>query len=322
MVIASGVGAQLGFAEESTYGTYVAPTRFLPFEKESIKTETGKIRTAGLGLGRFHRTNKVRTYVKSAAGPVEFVVENKGFGLLFKHLLGSVASGNVGAVYTHTFTPDANALSGKFITLQVGRPDIGGTSRPFSFLGGKVTSWELAAALDEAVKLTPEFDFKAVDTGQSLAAASYSATPYDFTFVDGALTYAGSSKFARSFKVKVENMLATDRRGLGNTKKEPLGNGIATIEGELDCEWESLTEYGNWVNDTQAALVLTCTSPQIISGADAFKLIISIPKVELLGADTGVDGPDILKQPIQFKGLYDGSSQPITLTYITSDTAP
>lgn len=322
MVIASGIGAQLGFGEEGTYGTYAAPTRFLPFEKESLATDVGKVRSAGLGLGRFHRTNKVRSYIRGAAGSIDFVVENKGFGLLFKHMLGAVATANVGAVYTHTFTPDAAALLGKYLTTQVGRPAIDGTSHPLSFLGGKITSWELGASLDELVKLTPEFDFKDVTTAQGLAAASYAASPYDFTFVDGALSYGGSSKFAKSFKVKMDNMLATDRRGLTNTKREPLANGIASIEGEIGCEWESLADRAAWIADTQASLVLTCTSPQIISGADAFKLIVTMAKVELIEAEGRVEGPGVLQQPTKFKALFDGTLPIIKLEYITSDTAP
>lgn len=322
MVIASGIGGQLGIAEESSYGTYVEPDHFMPFEKESISIDAGKLRTAGIGLGRFHRTNKLRTYVKGCRGPVEFVVENKGFGLLLEHCLGAVATVNASPVYTHTFTPDASALLGKYLTLQVGRPDTGGTSRPLSFLGGKVTSWELAAALDQVVKLTPEFDFKAVTTGETLATASYAASPYDFTFVDGALTYGGSSKFAKSFKVKMNNGLYVERRGLGNTKLEPLAGAIAEIEGEIECEWEDLDEYNSWLNDTLAALVLTCTSPQTISSGNYFTLTVTIPKVELLKAEAMVDGPGVLKLPIPFKALYDGSNAIISVAYKTSDATP
>lgn len=322
MVIASGIGAQLGFVAESSYGTYVAPTRFLPFERESISLDLGKIRTNGIGLGRFDRTNKVRTYVKGARGRVDFVVENKGFGLLFKHCIGGVSSGNVGSVYTHTFTPDAAALKGLFSTWQIGRPSIDGTSRPMSFVGGKVASWELSANLDEAVKLGVDLDFKGATTAETLASASYASSPYDFTFVDGALTYGGSSKFTKSFRLKMDNGLGLDRRGLGNDKKEPLANGIASIEGELACEWEDLDDYAAAIADTQAALVLTCTSPQIISGSDEFQLIVTLPKIELLKAEAMVDGPSVLQQPTPFKALYDGSNAIISLAYVTSDTTP
>lgn len=322
MVIASGIGAQLGIGEEGSYGTYQAPTRFLPFERESISLDIGKLRSAGIGLGRFHRTNKVRTYVKGAKGSIEFIVENKGFGLMLKHCLGGVSSGNVGAVYTHTFTPDANALLGKYLTVQIGRPDVGGTSRPLSFLGGKVVSWELAAQLDNQVRLTPEFDFKSATTAQALAAASYAAAPVDFTFVDGALTYGGASKFVKSFRLRMSNGLGVDRRGLGNTKLEPLANALAEIEGEIACEWEDLDDYNAWLADTQAQLVATFTSPAIISGSDEFELIVTIPKIELLKAESMVEGPGVLQQPTPFKALYDGTNPIIEVKYITSDTAP
>ena len=56
MAIGSGLGAQIGFAEESTYGTPVTVTRFLEFNNESVKTELAQVTSMGLGRGRFQRT--------------------------------------------------------------------------------------------------------------------------------------------------------------------------------------------------------------------------------------------------------------------------
>lgn len=322
MVIRSGLGAQLGIGEQSDYDTFATPTRFLPFEKEGIALDVGKIRTAGLGLGRFHRTNKVRSYVKGAAGPIDFVLENKGFGLLLKHCFGAVSSANSGAVYTHTFTPDANALFGKWLTVQIGRPDIAGTGQPFSFLGGKVTNWELSAALDGPVMLVPNFDFKTAIVSEALASASYASAPVDFTFVDGAITYGGSSRFVKDVKVRMAHGLSTERRGLGNTKLEPIAGAMADVEGDLSLEFEDLDDRAAWIADTQAALVLTFTNPLEITSGNAFRLTVTIPKIEFMGADAKVEGPGVLNQPTPFKALYDGSNAIITAAYRTSDTSP
>jgi len=52
MAIRSGLGAQLGFAAESTYGTYVAPTRFLEFTTEGLDISQEPIASQGSGRAR------------------------------------------------------------------------------------------------------------------------------------------------------------------------------------------------------------------------------------------------------------------------------
>ena len=48
MAIGSGLGAQLGIAAESTYGTFVAPGRVLEFTKEGLAIDVdGRIRFGG-----------------------------------------------------------------------------------------------------------------------------------------------------------------------------------------------------------------------------------------------------------------------------------
>ncbi len=44
MVIASGLGAQLGLGEESTYGTPVTVTRFLEFNSEGLDADGQRVK--------------------------------------------------------------------------------------------------------------------------------------------------------------------------------------------------------------------------------------------------------------------------------------
>lgn len=125
----------------------------------------------------------------------------------------------------------------------------------------------------------------------------------------------------KSASIKGANSLATERRGLGNTKKEPLAAGEATIEGDLECEFEDLSAYADWVAGTQAQLVLTFTSPTVIVGGGPFKLTVTIPKVAYRGSTPKVGGPDVVMQPRPFKALADGVNPVITIEQRTTDTA-
>jgi hypothetical protein len=322
MVIASGLGAQLGIGEESTYNTPVTVTRFLEFNSEGLDVDVGIIESRGLGTGRFLRTDREKRFIRRAGGQVEFDVQTKGFGMLFKHCLGSYANTLVaGSERSALITPDADALKGLSLTVQVGKPDVSGVARPFTYAGGKVVDWQLKCALDEALKLALTLDFATVTTAAALAAASYPAGSEVFVFSEGALTVGGVTTFVKSASIKGMNGLATERRGLGNVKREPLANGEATIEGELECEFEDLSAYADWVAGTQAQLVLTFTSPTIISGGGPFKLTVTLPAIAYRGSTPKVGGPDIVMQPRPFKALYNGSNPVITIEQRTTDTA-
>lgn len=323
MVIPSGIGGQIGFGpDEAAYGTFTTPTRFLEFDRESIRRDQNVIRSNGIGTGRFHRSDRFKQYTRGANGSLEFTVLNKGFGFLLKHLVGAVATVNDTPRFAHTFTPDAAALQGQSITVQVGRPDIGGTSRVFSYLGGKITKWELGADLDGPLKLSTDWDFKDVVTDQSLAAASYPASAEMFTFVDGSVTLDAGARTVRSIKIKGDNALKTDRRFVGNTKKEPIANGIAMLEGDFDVEFEDLDDYAAFVAGDVAALVARFESATMIAASDPFILQVTIPAVMFTAGQPVIEGPDVLKAPVSFVGMYDGTNPPISILYETSDATP
>jgi hypothetical protein len=324
MALRSGLAGQIGFAEETTYGTYVAPTRFLEFNNEAIATDVARIDSTGIGTGRFLRTGRHKEYVRAAGGSVEFDYQTKGFGLLLKHCLGGYTNSLVtGSERSAVIEPDADALFGKYLTVQVGRPDVGGTVRPFSFLGGKVIEWEIKCDLDVPLKLMLNLDFKSVVTSESLATATYPTGSEILVFSEGALTINGSPVRAKSLSIKGVNGLATDRRMIGNTKLEPLGAALFSITGELgDSEFEDLAVYNAFIAGTEISnLVATFTGPTNIAGGGPPKLIVTIPRIVYEGATPVIEGHGILKQPLTFRGLYNGTNLPIKFEQRTEDTA-
>src|SRR4051812_46549580 len=103
MPLASGIGGQFGFAEEVTYGTFVAPARFLEINSASVKFERERIESQGIRAGRrvLHRW---APGVQRVAGDVEMEMAPQGFAQLWKHILGAVSTAGANP-YTHTLTP-------------------------------------------------------------------------------------------------------------------------------------------------------------------------------------------------------------------------
>ena len=326
MALPSGIGGQIGFAAESTYGTSVTPTRFLEFNNESLKADVRQIMSFGLGRGRFMRTARNKSYIAGATGSIEMPVMTKGMNLLFKHALGSHTAVQAGVTseYLHTTTVDAVGLVGLSLTTQVGRPDVGATVRPFTYEGCKITGWELKNDLDGQLMFVAELDAETEVTGTALATASYAASDEAFYFSQAAVTLNSAALATRSISIQGTNALATDRRFLGGTKKEPLPNGESTITVSIDPEFEGLTRHGNWTAGTELSnLVMTWDTGTAIPTGDGsnFKLTVTIPKLIITSAGPNIGGPDILREAIEAKVVYDGTNSPIKFEMWTTDTA-
>lgn len=325
MGIGSGLGGQFGMSAEVTYGTLVTPARFLEFNTESFKTDLAQLESRGIGTGRYLKPSRHKSYIKGAAGSIEFDVMTLGFGLPLKMALGgnTVTQVSSSSEYKHLIQPAATGLAGLMSTMQIGRPSIDGTVRPYNFLGCKVVDWELKADLDDWLKLVLGIDAKSVETSTALASASFASGAEPFTFAEGALTINGAAISVRNFSIKGHNALKTDRRYIGNTKAQPLANGEWTVMGTLGFEFEALTRYAALVAGTeQADLVITLdTGLAIPSGVANYRIVITVKAFFYQDGQPAIGGPDVLQETLTFKALDDGTNPIVKIEYYTTDTA-
>jgi hypothetical protein len=165
----TGIDAQIGYALESTVGTPVTVTAFLPLVSESLMQESGRLESAGIIAGRrVLASQQWNGGDITVSGSVQHELYNRGLGKLFTAMFGAVATTGAGP-YTHTFTP--GDLTGDALTIQVGRPATNGTTYPFTYAGMKVASWEIACSAGEIATLgmdvvgTREIDYRVVTDG-------------------------------------------------------------------------------------------------------------------------------------------------------------
>ena len=350
MSIPSGLGASLGFGVESVVGTGVTPTRFVYFKKESMQLKKTTVTSDVLGNGRVNPSARRVLTSLSADGTVELDTQDSGLGLLLKQAMGSTATAvQIGSTtayqQVHTFGSD---LSGYGLTVQVGRPDVTGTMRAFTYTGAKVVDWSLGVATSAIGTFTLNLDaINGVSTTSYTAPSYTAANPLHFaqgtlaiggtvtTGTDspkpnkaktsGATTISGASATAavKAVNIKVTNPSATDRYTLGSLyKKEALVNNFAAITGDLEIEFGDLaTLYALFEADTATALQFTLTGSAIgVSGYNA-SMDVLLPKIYLDTDDLQVDGPDILHQKVSFTALSDLTNTPIQVVYTSADTA-
>jgi hypothetical protein len=332
MGLATGIGGQAGCAVETTYGTYVAPTRFLPVTKAPFTKVKNTVQLSWLGAGRLGNLGAARVVTTHAGkGSIEMGVYNHGMGILLQALMGTTVTpvqqgGTTAYLQTHTIAD----VVGKSLTMQVGVPDTTGTVRPYTFLGSKITDAEFT--IETAKELTAKFNFDCRDVteAQTLVAASYSANMRPFVGTDtgikvGVFGSEAAVLGVRKVDLKIDRALKTDRYYVqagasAGLKAEPLIGDFWKITGTVTADNVDKTIWADrFAADSGFSLVLETIGLAIgVSGSnDTFR--ITLPQCFLDGDTPTLDGPDIVSGAFPFTATFDATNLP-KIEYMSSDT--
>ena len=315
MPLASGMAAQIGFAAETTYGTYVAPTRFVPLVNESMKKVPKRLESEGIISGaRVLRSQQWAAGDVDVDGGVALELYDRSIGLLLKWCFGAVATAGAGP-FTHTFTP--GDLADDFFTMQVGKPDAGGTVRAFSYLGCMVKSWEIACKAGEIATFGMDVVAQDATTAQPLAANSLATGIRPMTYTGGGVTLAGATTRVREMTLSGDNSLAIDdRRFLGSGLiQQPKEAGLREIKGSFECDFNDLAEYDRLINASELALVWT-----MAAGAQT---LVATMNVRYDDANATVEGRKMLKQVVPFVAVGPTTDAgAITSVFTTTEATP
>lgn len=316
MATASGIAAQFGFKEESVYGTAVVVDRFQPFMDESIESTPEFNENAGIIAGqRVIQSSQWSQGVQRHGGDVGLELTTRNCGVLLKHCLGSLSTTSLAGTSTHTITP--GDLTGLGLTVQIGRPDSGGTVRPFTYAGTKVASWEIALAANQNATFGLSLVAQTATTATALASASYTTSSNPFSFASGSFVLAGSTLCIRSAKIAGDNKLTTDRVCIGhNYIEQPIETDLRELTGELEMEFPDLIHYNRFIAGTEGYMSLA-----LVNGTKSLTLAGNVRTDKSAPV---VSGRDMVTQTFSFKcvatNTSDGSA--LTAVYVTSDTTP
>lgn len=329
MAIGSGLGAQFGFATESTYGTYATVDHFIPSRSYTVdKTET-RVQGEGIAAGKFGPlgSHHIPT-VNGGSGRVEFDVQQNKLGPLWQTLMGGsvvTPSNLAGTAYEATFPlgdPYGHSLS-----VQLGAPYRTGTVRPHTITGAKVISAEFNCDVAGLLTASATFDAKTFTTGQSLATASYATSGL---FHGGQLTvsmgtYGTESSISgvRSVSVSIERGQDTSDYTAGSSgqKSEPVLNAYTTISGSITADWLDTAVFQDRAHDAtaQPSLVLSWVG-DVITSSHYETFQITVPGVVFTPATQGVGGVQELTNTWNWTWVYDGTNLPSIYT-ISTDSA-
>lgn len=323
----SGLGAQLGIATEDTYGTYKAPATFLPFTSESLALQKAYIRSQGLRGGRLVQYKPLHlATTRTVSGDTTLEFFNQGMGKLLNQLHGeTVAPAQIEATtaYKQTHNIGLSSPFGKSATIQVGRPDTGGTVRPFSYLGCKIVSAKLAVETGGVTNLSLTVDGQDEVTTEALGSATYDTDALPFTFQQIEVKVAGvKSTNVRQITFNIEVPQSTERYHLGNSGKKDqlIANELVAITADATLEFSNLADHNRFKEEELVKLEAIATGA-VIAGANKFKAALTAPAAKQVSSGPTVQGPDIITTDVSFECLDNGSEAPLAIELVSTDSA-
>lgn len=320
-MVKKGRNAQLGVAEETTYGTLVTPARFYEFRSEGLQNTINRIESQAIRKGdRLLRSDRWAPGQQSVAGDIAAEIAYKSFGLWFKHAFGSVATSQPDAtnnpdVYEHLFT--LGDLEQHSLTAQIGLDDV-----PKAYTGVVVTSWSIEVSNDGFAVLTLSLAGREEDLSASLATVSYPAGLVLLPFTHASLDIAGSAMQVSQANIQCDNQMATDRYALGSgLMRRPAEVERRAVTGSVEADFDSLTDYNRYINGTESKLSLSFVGPAIDPNYN-YELAITV-NARYDGQTPTVGGFEEIRQPLDFKAVDpDDGTASFELLYRTDDATP
>ena len=327
MAFRSGLGAQLGISTEETYGTYKAPTTFLPFESESLALTQNYVESRGLKANQMVQAKNLHlATTKIVGGSLSLEFLDQGMGKFLNLLHGNSASpskvSETEKTYKQVHEIGRTEPYSKSATIQVGRPDTGGTVRPFSYVGCALSSFGLS--IDTGGIGMTELEVVGQDekTGEALASATYDTDALPFTFQQMEVKVAGSkASNVRTASLSVA-VPQPERYLIGSTAltARPIVDDYADVSANATLEFASLADHERFLNSTVVTFLLIAKGSEIESG-QYMKAELELTASKQISSSPTVGGPDIVTQDVQFKGLDDGSSAPLKITVYSTDSS-
>jgi hypothetical protein len=333
--MASAQDSSIGFAPEVTFGTFVAPTRFLEFLDEGLDLNKEIKQGQGLRVGRRVDASGRRVEVaRDIGGPVKIEAVSKGLGLWWQFLLGSGTSTLVsGTTYQQVFTL-ADVMP--MISIQRGLPRYDGTVACHSFTGCTAKGFEIDFPTKDLITVNADIDGRNFDTSQAYTSPTYAASPNVFSFAGstistGALTAPTSTTLAtaatpianiRGGSIKVEHNLVTDDFRAGNAgKKSRQAVGKRSITSKLTVVHDQAFDWVAAINnETPLSQIWTWTGGALSTGVETLQIVI--PELKAKGSMPHVNGPDLITHDIELDGLDNlTAAQPIWVVVRTADAA-
>jgi len=322
--MASASDARVAISRETTFGTRVAPSRFLPLTAEDLGFEIEEYVSPVIGTGMWSAPS-IQT-VKRGAGSIAGDVMSLGFSYLVDALHPNTTTPvQQGATIAYLATHTLNGPPSKSYTVQVQTPPVtSNTLVPHEMLGvmfsGLSLSWSAAGVLSFNFPVV----YRDLDLTQTnivyVAPASYEL----FSFKGGSLSFGGVAEtdLIGDGTLDISYSLRTDAHPLGSAglMAKPVLSSKPTATVSTTADFQDNTQITRTLADTQGDVVLRFTGTNIASTYDRY-VEVTLPDCKVRASRPTVSGDGPLSQPIEFR-MASATNDPPVIKVMSTETTP
>lgn len=295
----------LGIGKESTYGTAVSVTKYIPILSESMAPDSGGIFPEDIRADRSRATALEGPF--GVSGDVEFQAgPENGLGEMLLGALGTVTQGTT-SPYTHTFV-GASTIPSYTVEVNVGE------SMVRTIPGCKVGTLTISCAAAEPATITATLVGQTETIGTAFATAPTFSTLEPFKWSECKVTIDGTvDANIENLECVIENNLVTDLRTMNETrtiKELPVRQRIIT--GSMDLNFTSKTYY-EWFlgggTEPQISPRFCSLVFEFIPANTDYKLKITMSRVRLRTDSASISGTDRVVEGIEYDAIRDPSTE-------------
>lgn len=292
---------QLGIAVESSRGTPVSPTFWVPWATMSFRDSVEEARE-NQGLGVIADGDSKYVTVKMGEGDVEAQLYDKALGAILIGVIGAAPSTGGSDPYTHTYTL-SNSNQHKSLSLYWKDSD-----RSDMYPLGMINSFQISVEPSGIVNYTIGFMSKGAREWTSQT-ASFTSLGNKFLHQHlqvrlaaniGALS-AASPLSIKSLELNFNKNTVFDNV-IGTVEPEDILNQQLSVEGSLQLNLEDDTYRDYMLNGTYRAMEVK------LDRSTSSRLTFQFPRIDFSEWEPDFTLDEIAKQTINFKANYDATN--------------
>lgn len=316
----AGLGSWVGWAQESTWGTSVARTKYYPLlsSGDSLGNEIEKVMGSDIELAQTD-VGKVYEGQETVRGSFQIELGYTGLLRLWEHVTGSTPSPSGVGPFTWTFAPPITTLPttiGEGLSIEILRG--GALATSFLYEGCKITKFTLNAGANSIVTATFEFVAETVTTPAKSVPGSVGvndlirsptgqASPA-FCIINAIARNCRSVTFTVDSKYEPRPTLDS------LLTLEPFRTGKQEVTLQLELEFQDLNEFNDFIAVQERSVQVEWNQ-----AANAnFRLTLQ-HGILMSGATPFINSMGIITYSPTFRGFFSGGDKEYILRVINDE---
>ena len=292
--MAVGIGATtvLGLAVESSRGTYVAPTKFIPIRSESLTVSqniTYRRNIKGTADPDMPLAGNL-----TISGDIEFECYPDALPYFFKAMRTSEAKTNP-SYYQYVYTPTSGALSTSSLSFYIERNGV-----RFAYAGCTITA--ISFTINDGILVGTATVQALSEATQSAASESYSMnTPFSTGDYTVYVPNSSSITDVDNFTFGIEEGGEVNHRLNGSQNPASITLGERTVSCSMDRDFDSRSDYDNFKTATNTSLKILAD----VSGAGTRQLQLEVPQTTMESYEVNIGGVgELVRASVNYTGSY------------------